>query len=78
MEYQSGFFRNGAFALVFALALIFGLLISRIVYMQKFHPLSKFPGPWYATSFSVFGAIISVRKQEPAFLMSLVKKYGSK
>jgi hypothetical protein len=78
MEYQSDLLHNSAFALGLALALILASLISRIVYMQKFHPLSKFPGPWYATSFSVFGAIISVRQQEPAFLMSLVKKYGSK
>jgi hypothetical protein len=78
MEYQSDLLHNSAFALGLALASILASLISRIVYMQKFHPLSKFPGPWYATSFSVFGAIISVRQQEPAFLMSLVKKYGSK
>ena len=53
-------------------------LLCRILYMQKFHPLSKFPGPWYATSFSIVGAIISVKQKEPEFFMYLVKKYGSK
>lgn len=53
-------------------------LITRIFYCQFLHPLSKFPGPWYATSFSLVGAIISVKKKEPEFLLSLVKKYGSK
>lgn len=52
-------------------------LLYRILYTQFFHPLAKFPGPWYATSTSLYGAIISVRKEEPEFLRSLVKKYGS-
>jgi hypothetical protein len=60
------------------LAAIITALLSRILYMQKFHPLSRFPGPWYATSFSLFGALVSVKGKEPHFLMSLVKKYGSK
>jgi hypothetical protein len=53
-------------------------LLSRILYMQWLHPLSKFPGPWYATSFSIVGAIISVKQKEPEFFAHLVKKYGSK
>jgi hypothetical protein len=53
-------------------------LLSRILYMQKLHPLSKFPGPWYATSFSIVGAIISLKQKEPEFYMYLVRKYGSK
>jgi hypothetical protein len=59
------------------LLIIFTALLSRILYMQKLHPLAGFPGPWYATSFSVVGAVISVKQREPEFLMSLVKKYGS-
>ncbi|KAF1950357.1 cytochrome P450 [Byssothecium circinans] len=55
---------------------IFTALLYRIIYTQYFHPLSKFPGPWHATSFSVVHAIISVQKKEPEFLMSLVRKYG--
>jgi hypothetical protein len=52
--------------------------LCRILYMQRSHPLAKFPGPWWATSFSVGGAIISVMHKEPEFFMYLVKKYGSK
>lgn len=66
---------NVAIALV---ATLFAALLSRIFYMQFLHPLSKFPGPWYATSFSVVGAIISIKKKEPEFFMYLVKKYGSR
>jgi hypothetical protein len=60
------------------LAIVVTALLSRILYMQKFHPLSKFPGPWYASSFSLFGALVSVVRREPEFLMYLVKKYGSR
>jgi hypothetical protein len=58
------------------LAAVVVVLSSRIFYLQCLHPLAKFPGPWYATSFSIVGAIISVRKKEPEFFMYLVKKYG--
>jgi hypothetical protein len=60
------------------LTIIVVSLLSRILYMQWLHPLSKFPGPWYATSFSIVGAIVSVKKKEPEFFAYLVKKYGSK
>ncbi|KAF2032837.1 cytochrome P450 monooxygenase-like protein [Setomelanomma holmii] len=56
---------------------ILAAILARITYMQKFHPLSKFPGPWYATSFSVVGAVISIEQKEPEFLMYLVRKYGT-
>lgn len=59
------------------LGTIFAALLSRILYNQFLHPLSKFPGPWYATSFSIVGAIISVKKKEPEFFMHLVKRYGT-
>ncbi|KAF2176566.1 cytochrome P450 [Zopfia rhizophila CBS 207.26] len=52
-------------------------LFSRIFYNVYLHPLATFPGPWYATSFSVVGALISVKKMEPQFFMYLVKKYGT-
>jgi hypothetical protein len=52
--------------------------LCRNFYMQRLHPLARFPGPWWATSFSVVGAIISVMHKEPEFFMYLVKKYGSK
>lgn len=59
------------------LATALASLFSRIVYNLYLHPLSKFPGPWYAASFSIVGALISVQKREPQWLMSLVRRYGS-
>ena len=56
---------------------IVSLLCFRIFRNLYFHPLSKFPGPWYAASFSLTAAIMSVRKVEPQWLQGLVKKYGS-
>jgi hypothetical protein len=56
----------------------FSAVCFRIFRNLYFHPLSKFPGPWYAASFSLSAAIISVYKKEPAWLQGLVKKYGSK
>ncbi|KAH7066126.1 cytochrome P450 monooxygenase-like protein [Paraphoma chrysanthemicola] len=59
------------------LAIVTIATISRIIYMQKFHPLAKFPGPWYAGSFSLFGAIVSIIKMEPRFFKYLVNTYGT-
>ncbi|KAK7184163.1 hypothetical protein DPSP01_001198 [Paraphaeosphaeria sporulosa] len=56
---------------------VFTALVLRIVYCQFFHPLSQFPGPWWATSFSLVGAIISVKHREPQFLTYLVNRYGT-
>jgi hypothetical protein len=53
-------------------------IVSRIFYMQFLHPLSKYPGPWYATSFSLFGAMLSVLGKEHEFLLYLSKKYKGK
>jgi hypothetical protein len=65
-------------ASIATLVILLTATLGRIFYMQKLHPLSKFPGPWYASSFSVFGAIVSVLHKEPQFFMYLVEKYGSK
>jgi hypothetical protein len=51
-------------------------LTFRIVHTQFFHPLSAFPGPWYASSFSLTMALISLTKREPEYLMYLIHKYG--
>lgn len=58
--------------------IIFTAILWRIFYMQKLHPLAKFHGPWYATSFSIVGAMISAVRKEPQWLAHLEKKYGSK
>lgn len=52
-------------------------LFARVFYNLYLHPLSKFPGPWYATSSSFTCAIISVLKIESPWLFGLVKHYGS-
>lgn len=58
-------------------AVLLTALVTPIIYNVYLHPLSRFPGPWYATSFSVVGAVISIKKLEPRFLTYLVKKYGT-
>lgn len=60
------------------ITIVLTFVAGRIFYMQTLHPLSHFPGPWYATSFSIVGAIISVKKKEHDWFMYLVGKYGSK
>ncbi|KAF2683324.1 cytochrome P450 [Lentithecium fluviatile CBS 122367] len=56
---------------------VFVALLSRIFYCQYVHPLAVFHGPWYATSFSLVGAVISVLQKEPQFFMYLARKYGT-
>ncbi|KAF5486925.1 Cytochrome P450 monooxygenase gsfF [Colletotrichum siamense] len=58
-------------------ASIFSALLLRIIYNLYFHPLSRFQGPWYAASFSISHAIISVLKKEPQWMLSLAKHYGT-
>ncbi|CZR58264.1 related to pisatin demethylase / cytochrome P450 monooxygenase [Phialocephala subalpina] len=52
-------------------------LFFRAFYNISLHPLSKYPGPWYTSAFSLSGAIISVLRIEPHWLHGLVKKYGT-
>ncbi|KAF9880897.1 cytochrome p450 [Colletotrichum karsti] len=52
-------------------------LILRIVYNLCFHPLAKYHGPWYAASFSIVHALISVLNYEPQWMLSLAKQYGT-
>ncbi|KAF2822598.1 cytochrome P450 [Ophiobolus disseminans] len=59
------------------LLVIVAAILSRVLYMHKFHCLSSFPGPWYATSFSIVSAIISIKEKEPEWLLYLVRMYGS-
>lgn len=65
-----------------SLASLAGIAITsavflRILYNLYLHPLAKFHGPWYAASFSLIPAIISVLRIEPQWLLSLTKRYGS-
>ncbi|KAI5925175.1 cytochrome P450 [Camillea tinctor] len=52
-------------------------VILRLVYNIYFHPLAKFPGPWYSSATSLSLALISVRGIELEWLMDLVEKYGT-
>lgn len=61
-----------------AAAAVLSALVLRIIYNLYIHPLHKFHGPWYAASFSIVHAIISVFKREPQWMQSLVRYYGSK
>ena len=63
--------------LTLVIVAIVSVFFARAFYNLYLHPLSKFPGPWYAASFSLSGAIISVLQIEPQWLHGLVKKYGS-
>jgi hypothetical protein len=58
-------------------AVVLALLLSRITYNLYFHPLAKYHGPWYARSFSLVDALISVRKIENHWLLDLTKRYGT-
>ncbi|KAF6821825.1 cytochrome p450 [Colletotrichum plurivorum] len=60
----------------FVAAAVFSALLLRIIYNLYIHPLRKFHGPWYAASFSIVHAIISIFKREPQWMQSLVKYYG--
>ncbi|KAK3372119.1 cytochrome P450 17A1 [Podospora didyma] len=52
------------------------LIAFRIIYNLRFHPLAKFPGPWYLAVTSLPLAIISLLKREPEWLLDLAKKYS--
>ncbi|TDZ46115.1 Cytochrome P450 monooxygenase gsfF [Colletotrichum trifolii] len=56
---------------------VFVALVLRIVYNLYFHPLSRYHGPWYAASFSICSAIISLLKLEPQWMVYLSKRYGT-
>lgn len=58
--------------------IVVGALLYRIVYNIYFHPLPKFPGPWYAAATSITDALYSYNRQELPWFQSLVKKYGRK
>ncbi|CAG8956308.1 hypothetical protein HYFRA_00003688 [Hymenoscyphus fraxineus] len=53
------------------------LVIYRIIYNLYFHPLAKFPGPWWAAVSTLPDAIIAARRKEVTWFQSLIKKYGA-
>lgn len=52
--------------------------IWRVVYSLFFHPLRKFPGPWYTACSSLPLGIAGLSRSEPDWLCGLVEKYGGK
>jgi len=65
---------------IFALLVVGAVsaLFVRAFYNLFLHPLAKYPGPWYTSVTSLSGAIISVLRVEPQWLLGLTNKYGSK
>ena len=63
--------------LLISVAGLLTVLSARAIYNLYFHPLAKYRGPWYSSSFSLFSALVSVRKVEPQWLLSLTKRYGT-
>ncbi|KAL3428258.1 cytochrome P450 monooxygenase [Phlyctema vagabunda] len=68
---------NISSALVLISIAITSALCSRIFYNLYLSPLSIYPGPWYAASTSLAGAVVSLLKIEPRWLQGLAKKYGT-
>ncbi|KAF6802326.1 cytochrome P450 monooxygenase [Colletotrichum sojae] len=56
---------------------VFSALALRIVYNLYLHPLAGFHGPWYAASFSIVSALVSILRFEHEWLLSLAKRYGT-
>ncbi|KAK8087398.1 hypothetical protein PG994_002372 [Apiospora phragmitis] len=61
-----------------ALILLIGVAAAawRVIYSLCFHPLKHFPGPWYTACTSLPLGIAGLSRSEPAWLCSLVEKYG--
>jgi len=60
---------------VLAAVTVVSLIAYRIIYNLTFHPLARFPGPWYAAVTSLPLAIMSLLKREHHYLLSIARKY---
>lgn len=74
MIFPQASFSSILISLVVAAASFFAFQAFRRIYL---HPLSKFPGPWYASATSLTSAITSILRIDPQWLLSLTKKYGT-
>ncbi|KAF2742544.1 cytochrome P450 [Sporormia fimetaria CBS 119925] len=62
-----------------ALALIggaFASLLCLFIFRIYFHPLAKFPGPWYAAATSLTGAAVLYKRKHQQWMAQLIQKYG--
>jgi hypothetical protein len=68
-------FTNAALAIV---AYILYSILYQIVYYRFFHPLSKFPGPFWASVTRLWVAYHNIKEDERFVEYDLHKKYGIK
>ncbi|THV84362.1 flavonoid 3',5'-hydroxylase [Aureobasidium pullulans] len=66
-------FRNLVLAVI---GYVVARVIYQIVYYRWFHPLSKFPGPFWASVTRLWIAYHNLKEDEPMVAFELHKKYG--
>lgn len=64
--------------LLVGLLLSLALLIKSIVVTRYFHPLSKFPGPFWASVTRLWIAVVSLSGKEHEVLYKLHERYGKR
>lgn len=58
------------------LAHVIGSFVYQIVYYRFFHPLSKFPGPFWGSVTRLWITYHNVKGDEPETFQALHRKYG--
>ena len=72
-SYSKATFGNVILAFV---AYLVSRVLYQIVYYRFFHPLSKFPGPFWASVTRLWIAYHNIKEDEPYVEHELHKKYG--
>jgi len=65
------------YLLIGSLVYLTGCVVYQIIHYRFYHPLSQFPGPFWASVTRLWGVYHSVNKTEIAVLEDAHKKYGS-
>ncbi|KAK5659954.1 hypothetical protein OQA88_13419 [Cercophora sp. LCS_1] len=55
---------------------VVAILAVRFIYNLYFHPLAKYPGPWYLAISSLPLACIAILIDETEYILRLIKKHG--